>query len=104
MTKLHSFFMADYHEVPPHTGQDGHHQEIYKQQMLERLWRNGKPPTLLGGMSIDNSHNGEEYGGSLKERALPYGPATPLLGIEPEKTVIHKKTHATSCSLRHYLQ
>ena len=31
MTELHSFFMADYHEVPPHTGQDGHHQQMYKQ-------------------------------------------------------------------------
>ena len=32
-------------EVPPHTGQNGHHLKVYKQQMLESVWRKGNPPT-----------------------------------------------------------
>ena len=33
-----------------HTSQNGHHQKIYKQQMLERVWRKGNPLALLVGM------------------------------------------------------
>ena len=32
------------------TGQNGHHQKFYKQQMLERVWRKGNPLALLVGM------------------------------------------------------
>ena len=39
----------NYNEVPPHTGQNDHHQKVYK-KLLERVWRNGNPPTLLVGM------------------------------------------------------
>jgi len=42
------------------TGQNGYHQKIHRQQMLERLWREGTPPTLQEGMqtgsaSVENS-------------------------------------------------
>ena len=37
-------------EVSPHTSQKGHHQKIYKPQMLERVWRKGNPLALLVGM------------------------------------------------------
>ena len=33
----------------------------------------------------------------------PYDPAIPLLGIYPEETKL-KMTHASHCSLQHYLQ
>ena len=36
--------------ISPHTGQNGHHQKIYKQSMLERQWRKGNPSALLVGM------------------------------------------------------
>ena len=39
-----------YNEVSPHTSQNGHHQKIYKQQMLERVWRKGNPLALLVGI------------------------------------------------------
>ena len=39
-----------YKEVSPHTSQNGHHQKVYKQQKLERVWRKGNPPTLLVGL------------------------------------------------------
>jgi len=29
-----------------------YHQKFHKQQMLERVWREGNPPTLLVGMQI----------------------------------------------------
>ena len=39
-------------ELSPHSSQDGHHQKIYKQYMLERVWRIKDPPALLVGMQI----------------------------------------------------
>ena len=36
-----------HNEVSPHTSQNGHHQKIYKPQMLERVWRKGNPLALL---------------------------------------------------------
>ena len=32
------------------TGQNGHHQKVYKQQMLDRVWRKGNALTQLMGM------------------------------------------------------
>ena len=40
----------DYNEVPLHTSQNGCDPKVYKQQMLERVWRKGNPLTLLVGM------------------------------------------------------
>ena len=40
----------NYNELSPHTGQNGHHQKIYKQLMLERVWRKGNPSILLVGI------------------------------------------------------
>ena len=37
--------------LSPHTSQNGH-QKIYKQQMLERVWREGNPLELLVGMKL----------------------------------------------------
>ena len=37
----------NYNDVSPHTGQNGHHQKIYKQKMLEGAWRKWDPLTLL---------------------------------------------------------
>ena len=41
-----------YCEISPHTGQNGQNQKIHKQQMMERVWREGNPPALLVGMEI----------------------------------------------------
>ena len=40
----------NYNEVSPQSSQNGHHQKVYKQQMLEMVWRKGNPPTLMVGM------------------------------------------------------
>ena len=47
-------------EVPLHASQDGFYPKVYKQQMLERVWRKGNPLPLLVGMqtstaTMDNS-------------------------------------------------
>ena len=49
-------------EVPSHVGQDGCRRKVYKQQMLERVWRKGNPLTLLAGMqtSIATMENSVE--------------------------------------------
>ena len=45
----------NYDEVSLHPGQNGHHEKVYKQSMLKRLWRKGNPLTLLVGMQIDTA-------------------------------------------------
>ena len=44
------------------------------------------------------SHYEEQYGGTFQRPniELPYDPAIPLLGIDPEKTVIQKHTCTTT--------
>jgi len=37
----------NYSEVPLQASQNGHHQNVYKQQMLEMVWRKRNPSTLL---------------------------------------------------------
>ena len=80
-------------EISPHTRQNGHHQKIYKQQVLERVWRKG---TLLhaGGNVNSYNHYGRQYGVSFikLETKPPCDPAIPLLGIHPEETKTEKDT------------
>ena len=49
----------NHNEIPLHTSQNGHHKQINKQQVLERLWKKGNPSTLLVGMqtvaTVENS-------------------------------------------------
>ena len=40
----------NHNEIPPHTGQNGHHKQSNQQQVLERLWRKGNPGALLVGL------------------------------------------------------
>jgi len=39
-----------HNETSPHTSQNGHHQKVYKQKMLEKMWRKGNALALLVGM------------------------------------------------------
>ena len=40
----------DHNEIPFHTSQNGCDPKVYKQYMLERVWRKGNPFALLVGM------------------------------------------------------
>ena len=43
------------YEITSHTNQNGHHQKVYKQKMLERVWGKGNTLALLVGMQIDTA-------------------------------------------------
>ena len=45
----------NHNEVPSHTSQNGCYPKVYKQQMLERVWRKGNPLTLLVGMQTSTA-------------------------------------------------
>ena len=45
----------NYNKTSPHTGQNGPHQKVFKQQMLKRVWRKGNTLALLVGMQIDTA-------------------------------------------------
>ena len=83
-------------DVSPHSSQNGCHQKIYKQQMLERVWRKG---TLLYGswefkLVQPLWRTVWRFLKKLKNRydLLPYNLAIPLLAIYTEKSIIQKDT------------
>ena len=61
--------------------------------MLERVWRKGKPLTLLVGMqtSTTTMENSVDFLKKLQIE-LPYDPAIPLLGIHTEEIRIERDT------------
>ena len=63
-----------------------------------------EPSYVAGGNGNWCSYCVEYYGGSLKKLKveLPYDPATPLLGIFPEKTLIWKDTYILMLTAAHY--
>ena len=71
-----------YHFTPLHTDKNGHHKQINKQQVLARLWRKGKPSTLLVGMQTCTAtvENSMEFPQKTK-MGLPIDLAIPLLGL-----------------------
>ena len=44
-----------HNEVPCYASQNDCNSKVYKQYMLERVWRKGNPPTLLMGMQINTA-------------------------------------------------
>ena len=49
--------------MPLHTGQNDHHKQINKQQVLETMWGKGNPSALtVGGNAEWCSHCGKQYG------------------------------------------
>ena len=70
---------------------------IIKKSTNYKCWRGygeRESSYTLGGTVNWYNHYGEQYGGSLKNLRIEllYNPATPLLGIYPEKTIIQKDT------------
>ena len=45
----------NYNEVPLHASQNGCYPKVYKQEMLERVWRKGNPLILLVGMQTSTA-------------------------------------------------
>ena len=91
-------------EVPPHAGQYAHHQKVYKQLMLERVWQKGNLLCCWSDCKLVHPLWGTIWSFLKKLKTdLPYDPAIPLLATYSEKTII-QKIHTPQCSLRHYLQ
>ena len=70
MNGLFFFFYIKKNEIMPSAAkwmdlQNDYHQKIHKQQKLERVQREGNPPTLGGNVNW-YSYYGEQYGGFLK--------------------------------------
>ena len=50
-----AFHIFNHNEVPFHTSQNGCDPNVYKQYMLERVWRKENPLTLLVGMQTSTA-------------------------------------------------
>ena len=83
----------NYNEVSPHPGQNGHHQKIYKQKMLERVWRKGNPLHCWWECKLVQPL-GRTVWRFLKklEIELPFDPAITLLGIHTEESRTERDT------------
>ena len=55
----------NYNEASPHTGQNGHHQKFYKQQIGEGIEKRGLS-YIVGGIVNWYSHSREQNRGSAK--------------------------------------
>ena len=63
--------------------------------MLERVWRKGNLRTLLVGMQAGAATTEKSMEAPQKrERQLPCGPASPVLGVHPDATVTPKNTRS----------
>ena len=90
----------NYNEISPHTGQNGHHQKMYKQTKKStnnKRWRGcGEKKTLLHCWCECKLVQPlwRTLWRFLKtlEIELPYNPAIPLLGIHTEETRTERDT------------
>ena len=71
---------------------EDHHQKVYKEEVLERVWRKSNTPNTVGGSVNLYSDYGEQDGGSLKKlrTELLYDPTIPFLGVYLEKTKLKR--------------
>ena len=72
-------------KIPPHTCENGYNHQDKKQQMLEMLWRNRNPHSLLVGMQTGaaSMENSMEIPQKIKIE-IRYDPAISLLVIYPK--------------------
>ena len=83
----------NHNEVPFHASQNGCYPNVYKQYMLDRVWRKGNPLTLLGGCKLVQPLWRTVWRFLKKlEIELPYDSAIPVLGIHTEETRIERDT------------
>ena len=92
------------YEVPPHSGQSGHHKRSTKKEMPEKEQRKGRPPVLLQECKLVQPlwKTACRFLKKLKIE-LSYDPAVSLLGIHTEKIIIQEDT-CTSIFIAVYLQ
>ena len=86
----------NHNEVPFHASQNGYDPEVYKQYMLEWVWRKWNPLTVLVGMKTSTAAT-ENSVQILKKKKkleieLQYDPEIPLFCIHTEETRIERDT------------
>ena len=76
----------NHNEIPLPTGQNGHHKQINKQQVLERMQRKGNHNALLVGMQTGAAtvENSTEFPQKTKNGTI-FGPGNFAAGIIPLK-------------------
>ena len=85
----------NYNEISPHTSQNGYHQTIHKKTNAGEGVKRREPSSTVGGNVNWYSHYVKQYGGCKQTKLnieLPYDPASPLLGIYPEKNMAGNDT------------
>ena len=82
-----------YNEIPSHISENGHYQKVQTINAGEDVEKT-EPSCIAGGNVNWYSHNGRQYGDSLKKLGikLPYDPTIPLLVIYPEEIITEKDT------------
>ena len=91
----------NYNEASPHSSQNGRHQKNLQTINAEEGVEKRILFYTVGGNVNQYSHNGEQYGDSLKKLKANHQ-AVPLLGIYTLRKLSFKKMHASHC--QHYLQ
>ena len=83
----------NHYDIPLYTGQNGHHQNVYRLQMLERCGEKGALLRCWQECKLVQPlwKTVWRFLRNLKIE-LPFDPAIPLLGIYPEKTMTQKDT------------
>ena len=74
----------NHNERPLHTGQNGHHKQSNKQQVLERMRRKGNPSALLVGLQTGAAtmENSMEFP-QKTENGTAFCPSNSTAGIIP---------------------
>ena len=86
------------------TGQNSHHQKIYKEINVEEAVEKRKPPIVWGKCKLVQPLCRAVWRLLKKLKIeLPYDPSIPLLDMYLEK-ITAENIHALQRSLRHYLQ
>ena len=95
----------NHNEVPSYVGQNGCHQKLYKQYMLERVWRKGNLFTLLVGIQTSTAtmENSVEIPLKNWKQNCHMTQQFHCWAYTPKKPEL-KETHVPQCSLQHCLQ
>ena len=87
----------NHNEIPPHTGQNGHHKQSNKQQVLERMWREGNPSALLVGLhtGATTMENSMEFPQKTKNGSAfwPRNSTARIISWEPWNTNPRESMH-----------
>ena len=100
--KQHNWYLKKHSEIPLHTGEHGHHKQINKQQVLERLWTKGNHSALLVGLQTGTAL----WNFLIKlKMELPFDPELLLLGIYPKnpESPIQKNLCSPMCKAAQFI-